>query len=435
MSTDSHTLAGGRTLTARAASMAANFVALSVAGIVLQVAVLAYLGHLGGNALYLRSVYIPFGFLSLALDEGLTVAVLVATSAARRQCRADTVSGPLTAITLLGLAGFLLLSIVAWSASGTLAQVLDVPADSRAGVRWFTTAMLASDGVVVVPTLVSAALRGLGRARASTVLGVVRMVVFAGAVFGTQATWGLGALSVPIGFVAGSIVIAVLGWRAIGRDGIRPALPGARGPVVRPLRQVALPVAATFLVLSAVSLGYLWLLRDAAAVEVSGFGLVQTLQAYLVVPAIAIGSATAITTTLHGDEARTGGLRTLLRIVLPVYVVIVLAVVLLRTDLVSALAADEMVRAAAAEYLGVIGPSYLFFGLALAVLTYLEQTGHAAGALLLNVIFFGVVLAAGVILTNPVHAHTLVLLIAIAHIPCCGLVLLAARAMERRTSL
>ncbi|SDW50210.1 Na+-driven multidrug efflux pump [Amycolatopsis xylanica] len=428
----SATVTADRSLTGKAASMAANFVALNVAGIVLQVTVLAYLGHLGGDALYLRSVYAPVGFLSLALDEGLTAAVLVTVAAAQRTRRAATAGFPLAAMIVLGFGGFLLLSLVALAASGSLADLLGVPPSSHDDVRWFTTAMLASEALVVIPTLVSATLRGLGRARTSTVLGVVRMVVFAGAVFGVQAVWGLGALSVPVGFMAGSIVMAVVGRRVLGRAGIVPTPRGDWGPVLRTLRSVALPVGATFLLLSATSLGYLWLLRDASAVEVSGFGLVQTLQAYLVVPAIAIGSATAITATLHGDEARTGAVRALLRLVLPTYLVIVAAVVLLRADVTATLTADPAVGAAAAEYLGVLGPSYLCLGLALAVLTYLEQTGHATGALLLNGIFVGSVFAAGALLTGPVRAHELALLIALGHVAGCALVLPVTRVLERR---
>lgn len=417
------------------ASMAASLVvAMTAAGAALQLMVPGFLGHLGGNALYLRTLYIPFGFLSLAIGEGLTVAAQVTVSAAYRHGRIATAGGPLTAMAVLGAGVFLALSVAVWCASEPLNRLLHVPADSRAELRWFLPAMLVANGVTLLPALAGAVLRGLGRARESAWAAVAQTVLIAGAVLGVQALWRFGALSVPIGFVAGALPIGVVLWVLVRRTGIRIAPYPTWLPVLAPLRRVALPIAASFLVLSASSLGYLWLLRNTDPAEVTGFGLVQSIQAFLVVPAIAIGSAAAITTVLAGPQAGADGLRVLVRITVPAYLVIGCAVVALRAPLVHVLTTDAAVRTAATGYLAVIGPSYLLFGLALAVLTYLEQTGHATGALVVNVLFFGAVFVVAAALGQPLAASTLILLIAIANIPDCAGVLLYARMAQRRGS-
>lgn len=420
-----------RSLTRRTTSMAAGLViAMTATGAALQLLVPAFLGHLGGHALYLQSLYLPFGFLSLAISEGLHVAAQVSVSAAHRRGEVATVSGPLTALAALGAGFFVVLSVAVWGASGPLARILNVPADSGADLHWFVSAMLVANGVTLGPGLAGAALRGLGRARDAAGLAVARTLLIAVAVLGAQALWHAGALSVPIGFVAGSLPVGITGWLAIRHTGIRLAPWQAWRGVLGPLRKVALPIVASFLVLSASSLGSLWLLRDAGRAEVTGFGLVQGIQAFLVLPAIAIGSATAITTVLSGAES--AGLRTLVRIALPAYTIIALGVVALRVPLVDALTTDAAVRAAATGYLAVIGPSYLLFGLTLAALTYLEQTGHATGALVVNVLFFGAVFVVAAALGPPLHGDTLILLLAIANIPDCAGVLLYARLVRPR---
>lgn len=422
--------AEGRSLVRGSASMAGSLVvAMTATGAALQLMVPAFLGHLGGHALYLQSLYLPFGFLSLAISEGLHVAAQVSVSAAHRRGQVAAVSGPLTALAALGAGFFVLVSVGVWCASGVLTRILHVPAESGSDLRWFVSAMLIANGVTLGPGLAGAALRGVGRARDSAALAVARTVLIAGAVLGAQALWHMGALSVPIGFVAGSLPVGIVGWLAIRRTGIRLAPWTAWRGVLGPLRKVALPIVASFLVLSASSLGSLWLLRNANPADVTGFGLVQGIQAFLVLPAIAIGSATAITTVLSGAEP--AGLRTLVRIALPAYTIIAFAVVALRIPLVHALTTDPSVRAAATGYLAVIGPSYLLFGLTLAALTYLEQTGHATGALVVNVIFFGAVFAVAAALGQPLHADTLILLLAIANIPDCAAVLLYARLVTR----
>ncbi|MCE7003213.1 MATE family efflux transporter [Kibdelosporangium philippinense] len=417
----------------RTASMAVSLVVgMTATGAALQLVAPAFLGHLGGHALYLQSIYIPFGFLSLAVSEGLTVAAQVSASAALRQDQLATVSGTLTALAAIGCGFFVLVSVIVFGASGLLQEILNVPAASAADLRSFLSAMLLGNAVALIPALASAVLRGFGRARDSAGIAVAQTVLIAGAIFGVQAVWGAGVLSVPIGFVVGSVPVGVVGWLMVRRTGIRFAPWWSWRPVLEPLRTVALPIVASFLVLSASSLGSLWLLRGSGPIEVAGFGLLQAIQAFLVVPAIAIGSATAITTALSG--AKFEGLRILVRIALPAYVIIALSVAVLRIPLVHALSSDTAVRAATTDYLAVIGPSYLLFGLALAALTYLEQTGHAAGALVINVVFFGALFVVAAALGQPLHAETLILLTAIAYIPDCAGVLLYVRLVTRRST-
>src|SRR6187402_1407596 len=61
-----------------------------LAGLVLQIFTLAFLGRLGGDALYVRAIYTPISFLVLAVTEGLVVAAQVSSGIAARSGRRDT---------------------------------------------------------------------------------------------------------------------------------------------------------------------------------------------------------------------------------------------------------------------------------------------------------------------------------------------------------
>ncbi|GAA1299507.1 MATE family efflux transporter [Saccharothrix xinjiangensis] len=422
-----------RSLTGVARRMAVSLTAMTTAGTVLQLVVTAFLGHLGGDALYLRSVYVPFGFVSLAISEGVAVAVQVSASTLHRRGDTARIGGVLVLMAVLGVGGFGALALLVLAASGPLEALLAVPEGSRDAVRAFLVALLAANGLTMVPMLAGAVLRGVGRAAAAARLAVVSTALTTGAVLAAQQLWGLGAMSVPVGFAVGSVPLGVLSWVAVRRGGVVLGWPADdTAPALRLLREVALPVAGSFLVLSAASLGYLWLIRDGGVAGVTGFGLGQTVQMFLIVPAIAIGSAVAITVTLHGEAARADASRMLLRLAVPAYAGIAAAVFLLRGPLVDLLTTDPAVREVAVDYLGVIGPSLLALGTTLALLTYLEQAGRAVAALVLNVTFFAAVLALGAALPDPLHARSLVVLLALANVAGCACVLLSARSLLRK---
>ncbi|WP_232666637.1 hypothetical protein [Pseudonocardia sp. TRM90224] len=415
------TRAGTPSLTWRTVSTAGGLVLGSAAHVAQQAAVLGFLGHLGGPALYLRSLYTPFGMLSLAIGEGLVVAVQVtASSAAARGGSRDgrgTIGGPVVAMTVLGAGGFVLVASGMWAFGQPLAAALGVPQPQRADAVVFLVAMVAAQCALLLPALAGGVLRGLGRTHVSGVLAVGETLLVVATVYGVHAVSGLTELSVPVGTAAVGLCCGVLAWGVVGRAGVRPARPALSEPTWQVLRQVALPIGASYLVLSGTALGYLWLLREAGPVDVAAFGVVQTLQALVLLPAIAIGSATAITTTLAGDVPRTAALGLALRVALPTYLVVAGALLGARDLVVGALVDAPDVHAAAVGYLAVLGPPYLLLGTTLAVLTYLEQSGDATAALLVNAGFFGALLLVGAAQPAPLHAGALTAIVAWAQLP------------------
>ncbi|GAA1610786.1 MATE family efflux transporter [Actinoplanes couchii] len=385
-----------------------------LAGLLLQVFTLAFLGRLGGDALYVRAIFTPIGFLILAVTEGVIVAAQVSAGIATRSGRA-AVARPLPTFLLLGGGVLLLVAGVFTAGSGPILDALAVAPAVRADVVSFVVAMCLATVVSLVPWGGAALLRGIGRTAASsalavgfTVLAMVTMVVLG-------ATTGLGVLAVPVAtalaaVVAGAVTLGVL-LRGHGPPG-----PWLQREAAVTVWTLGAPVAVTFLLLSTVNFGFLRVLRDATAIDVAGFNLGQGATTFFMVVALAVGSGSAVAANLRPGAVRrpieAAGLSAAVRIALPAYALIGVLIFVTREPLSRLFTTDPEVARVTAEYLMWIGPTFVVFGGTLAVLSYLEQIGHARTALLLNSVYFAALLAIAFLLPQPVTALTLTKLLA-----------------------
>ncbi|KLN34135.1 hypothetical protein FB00_13775 [Cellulosimicrobium funkei] len=232
----------------RVVRLAAPICAALVVGALAQLVIAALLGHMGDDALYVRSLFIPVTFLVLAVQEGLDVSTQVGFARLHGSRARATEDGaaeddgatavPTSATTaLLGrfvgggaavLGGVALLVVLAAPA---LADVLSVPAplvaEFVAFARWTVVA-----SVLSVPTAVAAAaLRGWARTGASAtvallVAGLQVLVVWLVGLVG-----GFGALAVPVAITGSTLVGAAVAWALLVRAHLLPRpghVPGLR---------------------------------------------------------------------------------------------------------------------------------------------------------------------------------------------------------------
>ncbi|WP_430786086.1 MATE family efflux transporter [Actinoplanes sp. G11-F43] len=380
------------------------------AGLILHLFTLAFLGRLGEDALYVRAIFTPFGFLILAVVEGVVVAAQVSAGIATRSGRRDVLR-PLPTFLAVGGGVLVLIAALFTAGSGPILNALEVRPELRPDVVTFVVTVCLATVVSLLPYAGAALLRGIGRTGTSsmstvgfTVLSMVLTVSLA----------PLGVLAVPAatavaGVIAGVAVLVPLRGHAAGR-------PWLRRDAAAGMWTLGAPVAVTFLLLSTVNFGYLWVLRDATAADVAGFNLGQGAITFVMVVALAVGSGTAVAVNLRPGEVRrpieAAGLSAAVRMTLPAYAVIGLLTWAARDPVSRLLTTDPEVARVTAEYFQWMGPTFLVFGGTLAVLTYLEQIGHARIALLLNVVYFAVLLVIAVLLPAPVTALTMTKLLA-----------------------
>ena len=373
----------------------ANAFALSA-----QWVMVVLIGRFGPDALYVRSLYLPVSFILSAFQIGIDVSTLVAVSAGATRTGAELgrIVRP-----MLG-AGLLAITAAATAiAAGAvpLGHLLGVEADpGRRFVPFLTLMCLVA--VLDVPCMVlTAALRGSGRpGQASIVVVTVMVVQVAGvAVFGGPL--GLGLMGLPaaiaVAVVVGLALDAVFLHRAGRLAGILryERTPGGFRRAVRALVSVGVPVGGTFVVLFLANGATLRVLGAYGPAAVSGYGIANTTQIVVIVPALGIGTAVAI--LVNQNRSGPVGAIVLRGAVVAAWLYATLgALVFLGAGPIARLASpDQAIGEVAETYLRVVGPTLACVGIMLAALTTLEQTGSGFVALAFNVVYFGLSIGIG----------------------------------------
>ncbi|WP_189273000.1 MATE family efflux transporter [Kitasatospora griseola] len=398
-------------LSAPTVRLAGSILVGLAAGLVLQAWTVAFLGRLGGEALYVRSVYTPIGYLALAVTEGLVVAAQVSAGRAASSGRHREALKSVPTFFVAGGSLLLLQAAVVAVAPGAVPAVLGVASDEQRPVMVFIVATAVSSAVGLIPYLGAGVLRGLGFTGAAAWLGVAFTVLSIAGMTALHWATGLGVLAVPIGGLPATVLVGAVTAIVLRRKGLGwPVLRGDR-QAAGEVWKLGAPVAATFLLLSAATLGYLTVLQSAGPTEVAGFSLGQMASSLVMVVALAIGSGAAIAVTLTPGENRQGislaGLTTTLRLSLPPYLVIGAGVFLFRGAIAGALTSDRATAAVTAEYFAWTGPTLALFGGTLALLTYLEQIGRAGMAFTLNAVYFALMVAAAFLMPGQVTSGDL----------------------------
>ncbi|MFC7328632.1 MATE family efflux transporter [Marinactinospora rubrisoli] len=383
-----------------------------VVDLLVVVGVVALMGRMGDEALYVRSLYMPIGFLFIAVFTAFEIANQVSAAVSRGRGRPQDVLAMASSLLRIWAVVAVVLFASLILAGPFFADVLDVAPESRPDFQSFLFWMSLAELSHIAPVLCSSSLRGYGRARAAAVVTLTDAAVHFGivAVLGLGA--GMGVLSVPLAGVLSSAVGLALGLFFLRRTGLwvprtpRPWQPSAFSQLGR----VGVPVAGTHVVLFGANMGLLWVLSPFGPEVVSGYSTAATLQGLIIMPGIMFGSATAIVMNQQMGSGRFDVLgRTLrsgLELVLGIYLAVALAVWLGGDLLAQLMTPSPEIAAQTAHYLHIVGLTYLLQGLVLASLTILEQTGAGPLAVTLNVIYYAAIIAVGALVTAAVQEPT-----------------------------
>ncbi|MEV5577224.1 MATE family efflux transporter [Streptomyces parvus] len=373
----------------------------SAAVMAAQLGVTALIGAMGPSALYVRSVYMPVSYLFIAVTTGLAVTLQVVVARSTGRGERATAPGHLLHVACIGVVLHLLLGVVLVALGGPLADAVHIPSGERGAFLRFLAAMVVGTLFGLLGELGSATLRGLGRTTVAAGVTAVTLVVHLGLiVLGVLTHQGLWIVPVAAGS-AGVLEIALVLMLLARREGLRRPrgrLTPDRGTLSL-VGTIGVPVSASYLVLFLVSLLLLRIVSVGGPDVVAGFNLGYTLQSALIVPAVAFGSAVALLMNQRLGAAEPTAARALfhkgLRVTLVAYAVPTGVLLAAPDALAAALSTEPQVREALAEFLTVAGPAFGCTGVALMVLTVLEQTGRGPLAVMLNVFYFAVVVALG----------------------------------------
>lgn len=364
-----------------------------------QLGIIAILGHMEGEVIYIRSLYQPVSFIVLALSVGFAVCNQVAAAISKGAGRPRDVmsnSASLARIWLgLGAALYLVLAVAAPSLTGLLNVDAELRGTFTSFLRWTSAASLLAFGA----ELCASSLRGYGYVRQATVLVIctasVRIVLVAGLGLGI----GIGIAAVPIAEATAGLTGLAMGLVLLRRTELwhPPAVRIWRREVFTDLRRIGVPIAMSFLVISAYNLAVIGVLGSYGENAVAGFTVASTLQNVVLLPGTVLGTATAITINqqrgagewLRIRESMRGGIE----VTVVTYVVVAVLVWSVHDPLARLIGGDTGVAAATGSYLGAVALTYAIQGPVLASLTVMEETGGGFRAIVLNAIYFGLIVA------------------------------------------
>ncbi|HEY6312474.1 MAG TPA: MATE family efflux transporter [Streptosporangiaceae bacterium] len=365
-----------------------------IADFVVLFGVIALMGRMGDQALYIRSAYLPIAFLFLGFSSAFDISSQVSASVNCGRDRPQDV--PVIALSMarvwiLGGAAVCLLILLGAPGLASLLHVTPaVRGEFVAFVRWTSLAEL----TVIGPVLCAASLRGFGYAREAAAVTLTSAAVYLGGVALLGLGTGMGAFSVPVSAVASDAVGLFIGLVLGRRRGLlRPDRLRWEGQAVGHLIRVGIPVALSFFVIATYDLVICWVLAPFGASSVAGFSTAFTVQGLVITPGIVLGSATAIVMNqqrgaggLHAQLSRT--LSAGFQVATPLYVALSVLTWLGAGPIGHVITNNPAIASDATDYLSLVGLTFLIQGPVLLALTVMEQTGGGFLAVALNIIYF-----------------------------------------------
>ncbi|AUH39371.1 MATE family efflux transporter [Streptomyces sp. CMB-StM0423] len=404
-----------------------------VTGLGAQFAISALLGNMGGDALYIRALFIPVSFFFLALEEGIEISSQVVSARRRGAGAGEDSQPPLVRIGAIALGCFAVAAAVIALAAPQMAGTLDVDAAAHDDFVLFARLVAASFLLAVLTSVVAGTLRGWGSARSASVItiAVAGMQVLGVWLLGFYAD--MGVFAVPASIAGASVVGLTSGLVLLARAGLLRF-----GGPAEPLRQtvgilvaVGVPVAVSYLFIAGMNYTSLWVLSDFGSDAVAGYGGAHAVQVLSLSPAIALGSAVAITMNQSLGAGESHLLRPVLRegvrYVLMVYAVLAVAGFALAGPLGRLMSDDAGTAAFTDDYLTVVAPSWLAFGLLNMVTMSLQQVRNGHITIASDIVYLGAVNVGGGLLARAVdHAEAYFAALAVGNVVIGALLLATA---------
>lgn len=403
-------------ITRRLMQLALPILLSSLIGLFAPLINAAIVGRDHAADLYVLGVFLPVGFLQLAINESLRVSAITFSSRAAGSGDLQTMGRRLEGLLSLAVLIYLAVATVFWLASDRFMGLYVVPVAQQALTSRFIQLNILVGTLVVVSMTMMSALYGLGQAFRVTAVTIISFTanILLTLLLVAWEHWGLYAL-ITSTLITASATIA---WAAsqLARLGVlrRPGhdwLRDGRGHW-REIAAISLPVFASYLILFAQMLLFNRLLALFAPAAIAGFGVAYRIQNIVLMPAIAIGVALAIEVNrmvaAKEQEGVFGFLATALGTSLALFVGLGGLVFAGRELLPGLVADDQGVVAAASQYLTYMGPTYVVIGPLLMLLVFLEETGQGLRSMVFNAGALAVQIGLAFYLAQTYHSLDLV---------------------------
>ncbi|MDQ0741470.1 MATE family efflux transporter [Pseudomonas sp. W4I3] len=352
----------------------------------------AILGHgAETTSIYWLSMIQPFSFLFLAILECLAISNQVFSARSVNLWSKQKVLRATLLLAVLGVVVIALLSAAVALSAPWLERVLPV-----AGEHFYQEALplyFLSMVPFIQLEMCNSALRGQGRS-ASSMLLVIAFILLNGVIcYTSYHVYGLGFYSIIVAnALASCLLIPVATWLVwhVGRQAQddRPHAFTARLKGL--LQQVGLPIFISFIVVFLSSLLVFPLIAKAGEQYVAAFLIITKIRMFIVIPAVACGSALAILINQRLTVTSGEGLKWLLHrglmFIAGLYLVLTAGVYFSERTLIGLLSGDGAIREASSQMMLVLLPTFFLTAFVASLQALLEQLDQARRVLILTVI-------------------------------------------------
>lgn len=380
----------------------------SLVTMIVQLANISFMGNVSEEAIYIRALYTPFAFLSIALTEAFQISNQV--SIARLKGSNDKEGIKRNIFSFIALSMFFTsgLAILIYLVSPYLSTFFNVPANLSGDFNEFLRNMFLTNILIVITMIFISSLRGYGNIYLSTILNIIYAFINIALVYWFSFRLEQGLNSIIYAnlfssvFVSGIAAIFLVKFKIL-KINVKHLKKINKALLV--LRNVGLPISLSYVIIFLSNFLFTKIVEPFGPEAISGFGVAYNIQTFAIIPAIAIGSGLGIIMNYNigaGEPFFSRVFKTFkvgILITFAFYLVFSSLIFISKESIANLMLNDNESINNAVSYLRIVAPSYLFMGVVLMIITTLEKINKGLIALILNVAYFLTIILISWILT------------------------------------
>ncbi|MDQ0216248.1 Na+-driven multidrug efflux pump [Oikeobacillus pervagus] len=380
----------------------------SIVTSIVQLANVAFMGNLGSEEIYVRSLYTPFAFLLIALIEAFQISNQVSIARLNGEGDIEGIKQNIFSFVLLSIAISLAVWIIIYFLSPYIAKYYNVPDDVAKKFIDFLTLMFLVNILGIVAMVLSSSLRGIGKLGLSMILSIGYALLNITLVYMFSFHWNKGVLSLVYANLISSLTLCIVSLIILMKLNLikikkQYFMLSHKGLFF--LKVVGIPIFISYIIIFLSNFFYNKIIEPFGHSTLSGFNVGYYVQTFAIIPAIAIGSALGI---IINNNIGAGKLYyprvyqimkkgTLLTLIF--YIIMSALIFIFKMNIAQLMLIDEASIKQAVLFLKIVAPTYIFFGVVLMTITTLEQINKGYLALTLNSVYFLTIIIIGWYLT------------------------------------
>ncbi|WZY00049.1 MATE family efflux transporter [Bacillus sp. FSL W7-1360] len=374
-----------------------------------MVANVFFMGNVSAEAIYIRSLYTPLAFLTIAIAEGFAISSQVMIARFKGAQNDVAIRKCVTHFVTLVLVAMLILVITIYISAPLIANFFGLQADVKAMFMSFLRVMFLTNILVTFTVVLFAMLRGYGHVKQAVILSVGYALLNVSLVFLFSVYWHQALLSIVYANTISSLCAGVAAYFLLFKQKIvqlRFAHLREMKSTLAMVGRVGIPVSLSYLVLFISTFLFAKIVAPFGEAAVTGFKVAWNIQVFIIVPALAIGSAIGLIMNHNIGSGKPFLPRVFATFKTGVWLTCIFylvfsIVMLFFNETLARWMLTEYAEAIpyAVDYLKIVAPTYMLMGAILMTTSVLEQINRGFMALWMNAAYFATIIVVSWVLT------------------------------------